>query len=621
MNNALWQLTGVGLGRRLRDITLQIEPGVTAILGHSGAGKTSLLNVLVGFEKADSGKLICAPAVAGRVPSPGAPPPGEKHRIPLFWAPADGGLWPHLTVAEHIAAVTGGNAGAKAKIDRWLEAFDLGYRRDSRPDTLSAGEQARLSVARALAANAAVLVMDEPLVHVDPSRVGKYWEVVRQHLQAAGVSLVFATHSPRPVLAEARRVICLQEGCLQYDGEVEPLYWQPATPELAGRLGEANWLEPEAARLWLQREETRARCFRPEQILVQPDGQSPLVVESARFQGSIAEVDVRHEPTGAVRTIFHRPASNHLARGARIALKALLCLFLCVHVAGWRQTAGGPAISVSEVHSWPVPPQDLLQPAARSLAIGNQGEVIALDTGGRVLVYAPDGSVARQWHMPESKNGNPEGVCVLRDGRIVVGDTHYHRVVVFAPDGQSFTTFGKEGQGPGEFIYPVAVTKDARENIYVAEYGSNDRVQKFTSDGRFLLAFGGFGTRPGDFQRPSGLVWHDGKIYAADAFNNRIQVFSDDGKFLKILDSAGQPLALRLPYDLKLGPDNDLFVIEYGAGRVTRLDLDGRVLGRYGSTGTGIGQFATPWGIAADARKRIYVADTGNRRVVELQMQ
>ena len=92
MNRILWQLEGVGLGQRLRDITLRIEPGVTAVLGHSGAGKTSLLNLLVGFEKPDAGKLI---AEFNR----------GSHRIPLFWVPADGGLWPHLTVAEHIAIV------------------------------------------------------------------------------------------------------------------------------------------------------------------------------------------------------------------------------------------------------------------------------------------------------------------------------------------------------------------------------------------------------------------------------------------------------------------------------------------------------------------------------------
>jgi ABC-type multidrug transport system ATPase subunit/DNA-binding beta-propeller fold protein YncE len=606
MKNTLWQLEGIGLGQRLRDITLRVESGVTAVLGHSGAGKTSLLNLLVGFEPPDAGK-IHSELTRG------------SHRIPLFWVPADGGLWPHLTVLEHLTAVTEATAAQEAEAKQWLEKFDLTTRCSHRPGTLSAGEQSRLSVARALAANAAVLVMDEPLEHVDPSHAGKYWQIIRRHLAEKNTSLIFATHSPRPVLAEARRVICLRDGRVHYDGEVETLYWRATTPELAGCLGEANWMEPDATRLWLRREESVARCFRPEQILVQADDQSPFVVESASFQGAVAELEVRHEPTGAVRTFFHRPSSNQLAQGARIVLKPLLCLLLCLYSAGCRPSSSGPTIPVAAVHLWSVPSEGALQPAVRSLTIGNHGEVIALDTAGRVLVYAADGSIARQWRMPDSKIGKPEGVCVLSDGRIVVGDTHYHRVVIFDADGKSFKTFGKEGQGPGEFIYPVAVAKDAHENLYIAEYGSNDRVQKFTSDGKFLLAFGGFGTKPGEFQRPSGLVWRDGKIYAADAFNNRVQVFTDDGKFLNILDSNEQPLALKLPYDLKLGADDTFYAVEYGASRVTRFDLKGQVLARYGSTGSGLGQFATPWGIAVDPQKNIYVADTGNRRVVELQ--
>lgn len=606
MSETLWQLENVGLGRRLRGLTLRVGHGVTAVLGHSGAGKTSLLNLLVGFEKLDTGKLTSGFTRA-------------ENRVPLFWVPADGGLWPHLTVAEHIEAVAGNDSSPET--DLWLEKFDLTHRRDSRPDTLSAGEQARLSVARALAADAAVLVMDEPLVHVDPSRVGKYWQVIREHLAARKASLVFATHSPKSVLAEAQRVICLRDGELQFDGDVEKLYWHADSAELAACLGESNWLEPDAARLWLQREEKAARCFRPEQILLQNAADSKLIVESSRFQGSVAEVELRHEPSGTVQKFFHRPPANHLARGTRVVLKALVCLLLCLHMAGCGQSKKTPTIAVKEVHSWSVPPQDLLQPAPRSLAIGNHGEVIALDTAGRVLVYAADGSIARQWPMPDCKIGKPEGVVMLRDGRVVVCDTHYHRVVVFDADGKSYQTFGKEGQGPGEFIYPIAVAKDPQENLYIAEYGSNDRVQKFTSDGKFLLAFGAFGTKPGEFQRPSGLVWRDGKIYASDAFNNRVQVFSDDGKFLKILDSTNAPLALKLPYDLKLGADDNLYAVEYGAGRVTRFDLEGRVLARYGSIGSGLGQFATPWGLAVDAQKKIYVADTGNRRVVEIQMQ
>jgi len=96
MNQALWELQRVSLGTRLRDVTLTIEPGVTAVLGQSGAGKTSLLNLLVGFEPVDDGQIATG-FTRG------------EHALPLFWAPQDGGLWPHLTARQHLEAV--GTAG------------------------------------------------------------------------------------------------------------------------------------------------------------------------------------------------------------------------------------------------------------------------------------------------------------------------------------------------------------------------------------------------------------------------------------------------------------------------------------------------------------------------------
>ncbi|MGH7127399.1 MAG: hypothetical protein ACREIV_02435, partial [Planctomycetaceae bacterium] len=175
--------------------------------------------------------------------------------------------------------------------------------------------------------------------------------------------------------------------------------------------------------------------------------------------------------------------------------------------------------------------------------------------------------------------------------------------------------------GPGQFVYPVGIVQDDEENFYVCEYGEyQDRVQKFSVDGEFLLEFGGNGMSPGEFQRPSGMVWHNGNLYVADAINNRIQVFSDSGEFLEVLGSRVGVPALEYPYDLTLADDGSLFVVEYGAGRVTQLDLAGRVLGRYGTTGRGEAQFVTPWGIAAGHGGLLYVADTGNRRIVELRL-
>lgn len=201
MMDPLWTLDRVtlhGRGRpRLNDVTLTIHPGVTAVIGYSGAGKTSLLNVLVGFEKADQGRIVKPPEQTGM----SVPP----KRLPLFGVPQNDGLWPHLTALEHLTAVApvllpplrrGGAENRTAYCDSLLAAFDLAHRADRRPDQLSQGERARLSVARAIASHAAVLVMDEPLAHVDPARLGNYWNVLSEHGRATDTSLTIATHSP-----------------------------------------------------------------------------------------------------------------------------------------------------------------------------------------------------------------------------------------------------------------------------------------------------------------------------------------------------------------------------------------------------------------------------------------
>jgi len=182
--------------------------------------------------------------------------------------------------------------------------------------------------------------------------------------------------------------------------------------------------------------------------------------------------------------------------------------------------------------------------------------------------------------------------------------------------------FGALGEGPGQFIYPVGITKDDSGHIYVAEYGGNDRIQKFTEAGEFVTAFGSFGTDEGQFQRPSGVVWHNRLVYVADAINNRVHVYFDDGDYREtIVDSAReQSVAVDYPYDIALGPEESLFLVEYGAGRVTQVTRKGKLIGRYGSVGRGEKQFYTPWGIAADAQGHVYVADTGNHRTVELSL-
>ncbi|MEA3208969.1 MAG: hypothetical protein QOE70_2026 [Chthoniobacter sp.] len=296
---------------------------------------------------------------------------------------------------------------------------------------------------------------------------------------------------------------------------------------------------------------------------------------------------------------------------------AIVCLGL---LTGCQRAPTAPTLAVREWRSWVLPADGASLPTPRSVATGLRDEIAVLDTAGRVLIYTAEGALLRQWKMLDVSVGKPEGLVVLNDGRIVVCDTHYHRIVYFDAEGRMLKTFGANGQMPGEFIYPVGITKDANENLYICEYGGHDRVQKFTREGAYLLEFGSFGPTTGQFQRPSGVAWHAGRVYVTDAVNNRVLVFTDTGKFEGLLGAPGQPpLAFNLPYDIAFG-GGDLYVIEYGAGRLSRVSLEGRLLGQYGRTGGGEGEFATPWGITIDSQMRVRIADTKNRRIVTLKL-
>jgi iron(III) transport system ATP-binding protein len=286
-------------------------------------------------------------------------------------------------------------------------------------------------------------------------------------------------------------------------------------------------------------------------------------------------------------------------------------------LAGCRFATAENSLAVRQETYWIVPPEGTKIPAPRGILAGPDDECFVLDNAGRVLVYNSDGDVVRRWWMPEYSVGKPEGLCVLQDGRIAVADTHYHRVVMFDRDGKFLSSFGKFGRAPGEFIYPVKVVQNPAGDLYVCEYGDNDRVQKFRPDGTFVLQFGSPGTEPGQFQRPSGIAWFDHKLYVVDAFNNRVQIFSEDGEHLGVL-SDDPHATLYYPYDITVTPRGEFYVVEYGACRVSKFDPHGNLLGRFGSPGLGAGQFTTPWGITVDQTGRVFVADTGNRRVVGL---
>ena len=323
------------------------------------------------------------------------------------------------------------------------------------------------------------------------------------------------------------------------------------------------------------------------------------------------------------KTILSASPRKLTCLSSAVLLK-LAALFFAVQLfAACQRNDSASAITVKSWRTWMLPTDGAVQPTPRSLTTGPRDELAVMDTAGRILIYDKHGALLRQWKMLDVQFGKPEGIVWLKDDRIVVCDTHYRRLVWFDQEGRVLKTVGQHGKGRGEFIYPVGICKDAAENLYVCEYGGNDRVQVFTRDGEWLREFGTPGTGPAQFQRPSGLVWHDGKIFVADSINNRVLIFTDAGKYLGLLGAGTDgksTLTFNLPYDITFAPDGNLYVIEYGAGRLSRISLEGRLLGRYGQAGRGDGEFATPWGVAVDSRMRVLVADTMNRRIVALQL-
>jgi sugar lactone lactonase YvrE len=260
----------------------------------------------------------------------------------------------------------------------------------------------------------------------------------------------------------------------------------------------------------------------------------------------------------------------------------------------------------------------------RAIAISADDEIYLVDMTARIQVYDLDGHYKRGWRTPESKNGRPTGLTMAESGRLFVPDTHYYRVLVYEPDGtpvEGATLGGTRGSAPGEFSWVTDVAEDSKGNIYVSEYGENDRIQKFSPEGKFLLQWGGHGEDLGQFRRPQSIAI-DGEdhVWVADSCNHRVQVFDSEGKLTAHWGEEGsEPGQLYYPYSLVLDGKGRVYICEYGNHRVQKFTLDGKSLGTWGKSGRGPGELYNPWAIAFDSQGRLNVLDSNNHRVQRIR--
>ncbi|MCK4343095.1 MAG: hypothetical protein KAY37_15380 [Phycisphaerae bacterium] len=253
----------------------------------------------------------------------------------------------------------------------------------------------------------------------------------------------------------------------------------------------------------------------------------------------------------------------------------------------------------------------------RAIAEAPDGRLYIVDKAARIQCYSPAGEFLFDWRMPESSAGKPTGLGIGPDGKVYAADTHYSRVMIFEPDGTPAGQFGSNGEGPGQFIMPTDVAVNAAGEIYVSEYGGNDRVSKFSPDRQYLFSFGDRSAGPAQLQRPQALLLDDdGSLWVADACNHRICHFSSDGELLSTFGHRGTgPGELRFPYGLDWLPDGSFIVAEYGNNRLQRFAAAGHSLGTWGAAGRKAGQLAYPWAVVSDPDGLMYVLDSGNNRV------
>jgi len=285
---------------------------------------------------------------------------------------------------------------------------------------------------------------------------------------------------------------------------------------------------------------------------------------------------------------------------------------------------GLPARSVPDlvwgVHG--IKPGHLYKP--RAAAFDSRDQLFLADLTDRIQVFDRDGNYLRGWRTPEFNVDGPSGLTIDRNGRLLVADTHYYRVLIYAENGDLLFQIGDGVQGttPGRFGYPTDVVIDRAGNFYVAEYGENDRIQVFSPEGEWLRQWGGHGYEPGEFLRPRALAIDEkDRLFVADSCNHRIQVFDTQGKLLDSWGSRGErPGEMSYPYDLSIGPDHCLYVCEYGNHRVQKFTLEGKSLALWGSAGRVPGQLYNPYALAVDSLCNVSVVDSNNHRVQRFRM-
>ncbi|MGY6277389.1 sulfate/molybdate ABC transporter ATP-binding protein [Methylomonas sp. MgM2] len=322
----------------LDDINLEIPEGdLVALLGPSGCGKTTLLRIIAGLEQADHGEVYLQGANVT------AQPVKERQIGFVFQHYA---LFRHMTVFDNIAfglrvkprKQRPTEAHIKDKVHSLLQLVQLDWLHDRFPDQLSGGQRQRIALARALAVEPSVLLLDEPFGALDAG-VRKDLRLWLRHLhQELHVTSIFVTHDQEEAMEVASRIVVLNHGKIEQKGSPSEIYDQPQSDFVSRFIGQTNvfHLKNEDS-VWLQNmgiiiDEPKGIVahVRPHNIgvekLTEP-GSSPVYLKDWQHLGGTIRLELNRDGHNGSAAIIYAEMPNEqfrelaLHKGDKVALR------------------------------------------------------------------------------------------------------------------------------------------------------------------------------------------------------------------------------------------------------------------------------------------------------------
>jgi len=230
-------LRALGLSKTFRkrtvvkDLSLEISSGeVVGLLGPNGAGKTTAFYMIVGLIPCDGGQIELDGRDVTRLPM------HARARLGLGYLPQEASVFRKLSVADNLLAILETRPGLddeqrQLKLEELLEELHIGHIRESLGISLSGGERRRVEIARALAADPAFVLLDEPFAGVDPLSVTDIQRIVR-HLADRGIGVLITDHNVRETLGICSRAYIVNQGTILASGNAEQILANPDVREV-----------------------------------------------------------------------------------------------------------------------------------------------------------------------------------------------------------------------------------------------------------------------------------------------------------------------------------------------------------------------------------------------------